>query len=218
MSHQINDLFNKGGFVMYPLLLSSLVSIVLIIERSLFWWRILHRQHQLVRAVLRIYVNNKDLAMKKLESALDLPIARIFLAALALDRPTPEEFQLALESAAQAEIPLLKRFNTVFDSIITLSPLLGLLGTVTGLMSSFSSVQFGDLSGERAKLVTGGISEALITTATGLVIAIFTAFFANMFRGFYQTQIYLIQEYGGQLELTFRRYHYRVGEKDNALT
>lgn len=203
---------------MYPLFLASSVAIVLIVERCLFWFRVSRRQSKVVRDVLRLYRTNSEAARKKLELEIDLPIARIFLAALELDRPNTEEFQIALESAAQAEIPVLKRFNTVFDSVITLSPLLGLLGTVTGLMTSFASVQFGDLSGERAAAVTGGISEALITTATGLVIAIFTSFFANMFRGFYQRQIYLIQEYGGQLELIFRRYHDKVEQTRNALT
>ncbi len=203
---------------MYPLLFASLVSIVLIVERCLFWLRVYRRQRRVVRDVLRLYVNNSEQARKKLEIEIDLPIARIFLAALELDRPNTEEFQIALESSAQAEIPVLKRFNTAFDSIVTLAPLLGLLGTVTGLMTSFASVQFGDLSGEKAAEVTGGISEALITTATGLIIAIFTAFFANIFRGFYQQQIYLIQEYGGQLELIFRRYHNVIREKENALT
>jgi biopolymer transport protein ExbB len=218
MLAQVLDLFNKGGFVMYPLLFASLISIVLIVERCLFWLRVYRRQRRVVRDVLRLYVNNSEQARKKLEIEIDLPIARIFLAALELDRPNTEEFQIALESSAQAEIPVLKRFNTAFDSIVTLAPLLGLLGTVTGLMTSFASVQFGDLSGEKAAEVTGGISEALITTATGLIIAIFTAFFANIFRGFYQQQIYLIQEYGGQLELIFRRYHNVIREKENALT
>ncbi|MCS6959827.1 MAG: MotA/TolQ/ExbB proton channel family protein [Pseudanabaenaceae cyanobacterium SKYGB_i_bin29] len=212
------DLFQKGGLVMYPLLLSSLVAIVLIVERCLFWWKVARRQQRVVREVLRLYASSKDKAIKKLELELDLPIARIFLTALELDYPDTEEFKIALESAAQAEIPILKRFNTIFDSIITLAPLLGLLGTVTGLMNSFASLRFGDFSGERATVVTGGISEALITTATGLIIAIFTAFFANMFRGFYQRQIYLIQEYGGQLELIFRRYHCKAGVSNNALT
>lgn len=202
---------------MYPLLFSSLVAIVLIVERCLFWWKVARRQQRVVREVLRLYTTSKDKAVKKLELELDLPIARIFLTALELNYPDAEEFKIALESAAQAEIPILKRFNTLFDSIITLAPLLGLLGTVTGLMNSFASLRFGDFAGERATAVTGGISEALITTATGLIIAIFTAFFANMFRGFYQRQIYLIQEYGGQLELIFRRYHLKGGGNNNAL-
>jgi biopolymer transport protein ExbB len=156
-------------------------------------------------------------ALDKLKQNADLPIARIFLAALELEEPNPEEFRLALESEAQAEIPLLKRFNTMFETIISLAPLLGLLGTVLGLITSFASLNIGDVGGSRTGGVTSGISEALVSTATGLIVAIFTLLFANMFRGFYIRQIALIQEYGGQLELLYRR-RYERGELSYAST
>ncbi len=139
-------------------------------------------------------------------------IARIFLAALELEDATPEDFRLALETAAQAEIPLLKRFQNIFDTIISLAPLLGLLGTVLGLIASFASLNLGDVGGTRTAGVTGGISEALVSTASGLVVAIFTLLFANTFRGLYQRQTALIQEYGGQLELLYRR-RFEKGDK-----
>ena len=66
----------------------------------------------------------------------------------------------------------------------------------------------GDVGGSRTTNVTAGISEALVSTAAGLVVAIFTLVFANTFHGFYQQEIALIQEYGGQLELLYRRYYY----------
>jgi biopolymer transport protein ExbB len=208
------DLFIKGGICMYPLTLFSVVAIVLVAERSLFWFKVTRRQGRVVRDVLRAYRDSTETALKKLELEADLPIARIFFSALELDRPNVEEFQIALESAAQAEIPVMKRFNNVFDSIVTLAPLLGLLGTVTGLMTSFSAVKIGEISAEQTSAVSSGISEALITTATGLIVAIFTAIFANAFKGFYQRQIALIQEYGGQLELVFRRYHQDENSRD----
>ena len=65
--------------------------------------------------------------------------------------------------------------------------------------------------------MTGGISEALVSTAVGLVVAIFTLLFANTFRGFYQRQMALIQEYGGELELIYRR-HYERGKAGYAST
>jgi biopolymer transport protein ExbB len=116
---------------------------------------------------------------------------------LELEEPNPEEFRLALESQGQAEIPLFKRFNTIFDTIITLAPLLGLLRTLLGLIGSFASLNIGDVGGTKAPGVTSGISEALVSTATELIMAIFTPVVANTFRGFYQRQLALIQEYGG---------------------
>lgn len=188
-----------------PLLGFSILAVALIIERIAFWVRIGKRGDRFVREVLALYKRSPKGAFALLEQNTDLPIARIFIAALELEYATPEEFRLALESAAQAEIPLLKRFNTVFDTIISLAPLLGLLGTILGLITSFASLQLGDVSGTNAQGVTGGISEALTSTAAGLVVAIFTLMFANTFRGLYIRQIARIQEYGGQLELLYRR-------------
>ncbi|MBC5796490.1 MAG: MotA/TolQ/ExbB proton channel family protein [Sphaerospermopsis sp.] len=214
----IKNLFTAGGVVMWPLLLSSVVALGLIIERIKFWVKISNRQHRVVREVLSLYrQNNVVSTIDTLRKNVDLPISRIFLTALELEEANPEEFRLALESEAQAEIPLLKRFNTVFDTIIALAPLLGLLGTVLGLITSFASLNIGNVGGSQTANVTGGISEALVSTATGLIVAIFTLLFSNTFRGLYQRQIALIQEYGGELELLYRR-RYERGEKTYAPT
>ncbi|UIE37689.1 MotA/TolQ/ExbB proton channel family protein [Leptodesmis sichuanensis] len=202
---EFGNWFASGGVVMLPLLGFSILAVALIIERIAFWIRVARRQDRLVGDVLALYKRNPQTAFLRLQENLDLPMARIFLAALELDRPNPEEFRLALESAAQAEIPLLKRFNTVFETIISLSPLLGLLGTVLGLIQSFASLKVGDIGGSNTVGVSAGVGQALISTACGLAVAIFTLLFANTFRGLYLRQIALIQEYGGQLELLYRR-------------
>jgi biopolymer transport protein ExbB len=214
----INNLFTAGGVVMWPLLGFSVLAVALIIERIRFWVRINNRQSRVVREVLNLYrLENIVGAIDKLRQNADLPLARIFLAALELEEPNPEEFRLALESEAQAEIPLLKRFQNIFETIIGLAPLLGLLGTVLGLIASFASLDIGDVGGTKTAGVTAGISEALVSTAAGLIVAIFTLLFANSFRGLYVRQIALIQEYGGQLELLYRR-RYERGEKSYAST
>jgi biopolymer transport protein ExbB len=214
----IIELFAAGGVVMFPLLAFSVAAIALIIERIRFWYRINQRQSRVVREVLNLYrLNNVVGALDKLQKNADLPIARMFLSALELEEPTPEEFRLALESEAQAEIPVLKRFNNIFETIISLAPLLGLLGTVLGLIASFASLNIGDVGASKTGSVTAGISEALVSTASGLVVAIFTLMFANTFRGLYQRQIAFMQEYGGQLELLYRR-RYERGEKSYATT
>ncbi|MBD2104389.1 MotA/TolQ/ExbB proton channel family protein [Leptolyngbya sp. FACHB-261] len=206
---QILDLFRSGGVVMWPLLAFSILGLAMVLERTVFWLRISRRQERLVVETLALYRRNIRSALFKLEQNADLPIARIFLAGLELDSPNPEEFRLALESAAQAEIPLLKRFNVAFEMIITVSPLLGLLGTVLGLITTFGSLQIGDLGSTQATGVTAGISEALVSTASGLIVAIPILLFAGIFRGFYTRQIAMIQEYGGQLELLQRRRYER---------
>ncbi|BAY81689.1 MotA/TolQ/ExbB proton channel [Calothrix parasitica NIES-267] len=214
----ISNVFSAGGLVMIPLLGFSILALALIAERIKFWLKINSRQKDVVRDVLSLYRRNNVVgAIDGLRKNADLPIARMFLTALELEEPTPEEFRLALESEAQAEIPLLKRFQNIFDTIISLAPLLGLLGTVLGLIGSFASLDLGDVGGSQTANVTGGISEALVSTAAGLIVAIFTLMFANTFRGMYQRQLALIQEYGGELELLYRR-RYERGDKIHAST
>lgn len=197
----IFELFWAGGIVMIPLLAFSVVAIALIAERLVFWFRINRRQRKVARDVLRTYQHDFDAALLKLKQNADLPIARIFLEALEVDHIPPHAFRLTLEGATQAELPLLRRFNSIFDLIVTAAPLLGLLGTVLGLIQSFAAINLGSGSSDSALQVTGGISEALISTAAGLVVALFTLFFTSLFRGFYRRQVAAIQEFATQLEV-----------------
>ena len=203
----IDNLWTAGGIVSIPLLGFSLLAIALIVERIIFWWRIKNKQRQVVRGVLSLYKSDRFAAMDKLKKNAHLPIARIFLEAIELEEPTPDEFRLALDSAVQAEIPILRKFGTWFQTIITASPLLGLLGTILGLIQSFATIDLGNAATTNATGVTAGLSEALISTVMGLVVAIFTLLFANTFRGLYLRELAFIQEYGGQLELLNRRFH-----------
>lgn len=209
--------FEACGIVAWPLLAFSIMALGLVVERIVFWYQVNTRQRRVVREVLKTYPYDSDAALNWLKKNADLPIARIFLEALELKRPSPEKFRLAIESAVQAELPTLKRFSTLFDTIVAISPLLGLLGTVLGLITTFASLSLGDIGGTKTAGVTAGISEALVSTATGLIVAMFTIMFANTFRGFYLQQMALIQEYGGQIELLYRR-HYELGDKSYAPT
>jgi biopolymer transport protein ExbB len=203
----LTDLFAAGGIVMYPLLGFSILAIALIIERCIFWAKVNRQQRRVVRDVLADYQMGSDTVLPKLKQNSDLPIARIFMEALEMDYAPPQAFHNFLEGAIQAELPLLRRFNTIFDTIVAASPLLGLLGTVTGLIRSFANLDLGSVGQEGTARVTGGISEALVSTATGLVVALLVLMFANTFRGFYRRQLALIQEYTNQLEaLHFCRY------------
>lgn len=200
------EIFRAGGIVMWPLTLFSLIAIALSIERMVFWSRINRNQRQRVQRILSTYRRTPVDVLDLLRKNIHLPIARIFLEALELEKPSPRQFRLALESASQAELPTLKRFNTIFQTIITVSPLLGLLGTILGLIRSFEAIEIGGI-GSNAEVVTGGISEALVSTAAGMVVAIFTLLFANLFRGLYKRQIALLQEYSGQLELLYEGHY-----------
>ena len=208
----IDSIWTAGGFVSIPLLVFSLLAVTLIIERTIFWSSIKRRQRRVVKEVLSMYRSNPGDALAKLKRNARLPISRIFLEALELEQPTPEEFRIALDSATQAELPGLRKFSTWFQTIITASPLLGLLGTILGLIRSFASIELGNVAATNSAGVTGGLSEALVSTVMGLVVAIITLLFANTFRGLYLRELALIQEYGGQLELLYRRFHQGVRE------
>ncbi|NJK63622.1 MAG: MotA/TolQ/ExbB proton channel family protein [Synechococcaceae cyanobacterium SM2_3_1] len=208
----ILNIFAAVGLVVWPLLLFSVISVALILERAQFWWKITHRQEQVVQECLSLYGRNPRAALFKLEQNADLPIARIFLSGLEMDNASPEDFRLALETAVSAEVPLLKRFTTVFDTIITLSPFLGLLGTVTGIITILSSIQLGNIGGTDTEGVGAGIAEALYSTAFGLIVAIPTQLVSNVFRSLYLRQMSKIQEYGGQLELLHRQRLEHFGE------
>lgn len=223
---QIFNLFSLGGVVMWPLLGCSLLAVTLILERIIFWIQIIRRQGRVIRDFLYRYQRTfgGDVEIRLipyLAKNKDLPLVRIFLTALELETPTPEEFRLALESAATTELLILRRFNTVFETIVGIAPLLGLLGTILGLITSFASLRVGDIVASNAGNVSAGISEALVSTASGLVVAIITLLFANIFRGLYQQEKAFIQEYGGQLELIYRRRYDRRDLPDipeNSLT
>ena len=137
VDNPIYNLFAAGGVVMFPLLAFSILAIALIIERVIFWLRLGSYQNSVVEEALKLYRDNNVVGtLECLRKNTDLPIVRIFLVALELDKPTPEDFRLALESAAQAEIPLLKRFQNIFETIISLAPLLGLLSKLQLLLLS----------------------------------------------------------------------------------
>ncbi|HEY9701696.1 MAG TPA: MotA/TolQ/ExbB proton channel family protein [Allocoleopsis sp.] len=211
-----------GGVVMIPLCIFSIIAATLIIERLAFWIKIITDQPRLAQEVIKIYRSNLQVGdlearlISFLQKNRDLPIGRIFLSAFELNEATPEEFKLALETAAQVELPKFKKFNTMFETIITISPLLGLLGTILGLMQSFSSLKIGDIGSSNTLNVSAGISESLISTSAGLIVAIFALFFHHIFKGFYREQIGIIQEYGGQLELIYmRRYSAKNPKYEN---
>jgi biopolymer transport protein ExbB len=208
----IDNIWTAGGIVSFPLLAFSVLAIALIIERIIFWWRIKNKQRRIVKEVLSLYRSDRFAAISQLKKNAQLPIARIFLEAMELEQPTPDEFRLALDSAVQAEIPTLRKFGIWFQTIITASPLLGLLGTILGLIQSFSSMDLGNAAATNSAGVTVGLSEALVSTVMGLVVAIFTLLFANAFRDLYLRELAFIQEYGGQLELLNRRFHQGVKE------
>ncbi len=206
-----------GKIVIICLFLFLVTATAFITERVRFWLRVSPQQSRFAKEIVELYRHQPELTNEKIQRHIDLPMARIFLAALALEQVTPDEFRLAMESELQAEVPVMKRFSSILEMFVGLSPLLGLIGTISGLITSFGSLNIGDIGGSKTAGVSAGISEALWTTAAGLIVAAVCLASTSIFRNLYQRQILLIQEYGGQMELIYRRRYERSHQESSTI-
>ena len=113
--------------------------------------------------------------------------------------------RLALESAAEEEISVMRRGDKILEAVIAIAPLLGLLGTVLGLINSLLSIRIADIGSGSTQGVTSGIGEALISTAAGLVVAITSLAFYRLFQAFLFGQVRVFRRAGSALELIYRQ-------------
>jgi biopolymer transport protein ExbB len=179
LANIVVDTFLHGGVIMWPLLVLSLFALAVVGERLVWWlaWRRARDQARLIRAYNAIANGDRREALKLARGSED---PRLRVVAYALEHPETST-EIATQVSISDELGGAQRFLGALDTIITLAPLLGLLGTVTGIMQSFKFVG-GDQELAAAK-VSGGIGEALIATAVGLGIAIFTLIPFNLFGG-----------------------------------
>ena len=191
---QVLAVIVKGGVVMIPLLICSLISLALTIERILFWAKL--KSREVLREILTHVEQGEFDQALKLGKTSQQPIARVMAAGIAHRNPAPAK---AMEAAAQAEIPVLKRRLGALDTIVTLAPLLGLLGTVVGMIGSFDVMA--DVGIGQPHAVTGGVAEALIATATGLLIAILTLVSYNYFTARAEREMDQMEHFSSSLEL-----------------
>lgn len=191
------ELFIKGGPVMWPLLLASIVSLSVVIERLFFIVvERSRRKPELVESILEnVEKGDLETAATAGEGSGDF-VARVLSYAIAhRDR----SFTNAFLRAANLE---LKRFNqglSILDTTITLAPLLGLFGTVTGMIHAFGLLGGREL--EAPTVITGGIAEALIATAFGLVIAIVALIPFNYLNSRLEEARHEIEDASNHLEL-----------------
>ncbi|MEM6451254.1 MAG: MotA/TolQ/ExbB proton channel family protein [Cyanobacteria bacterium P01_D01_bin.105] len=202
----ISELFRQGGIAMWPLLFLSILALGTIMERIWFWSRVLTRESAVSGRVLEAARREWSAATQIAQRANRLPMGRFLLGALKLKDQDPEVFRLALETSANEELAIMRRGEKVLEAVIALSPLLGLLGTVVGLINSLGSINLQDLGvGDATAGTALGIGEALISTATGLVIAIVSLAFYRLFQGFVFGQAKVFQLAGNELELLYRQ-------------
>ena len=193
-------LFISGGLVMWPLLFLSIISLSCIFERLIFWLNLKKENNLLQNYILENYENerNSKIFIEKLKSKEQNPYAKLTIDLLKFEIENLQEFNQLTESLLSNIENNLNKYGTIFNLTINISPLLGLLGTVLGLMNSFNFIDIGNV-GTNAKEVTGGISEALVTTAYGLMIAIFTIVFLSCFNSFRNNEMLLIENFSLKL-------------------
>ncbi len=171
------SLFQRGGPVMIPLLVCSLFAVAFIVERSIFWLRINRsRNKKLVSDILDLCDAGKfEEAYEKGKNSHDF-VVYVLLNGIAHRAYSMEG---AMEAASERIIKDMSKNLMILETIITLAPLLGIFGTVTGIIFSFDML--GKMGIERPQVVSLGIAQALITTAFGLAIAMPTLIFYNYF-------------------------------------
>jgi len=164
------DIFVKGGWVMYPLLLSSVLALSVVIER--FWY--LRRKKILVPEIIGVLDQIKspgDLQMaKSICEKFKGPFSRIVLTSIENQDLPADELRMLVEDGGRQEVRILQRGLVTLETIAAIAPLLGLLGTILGMIKVFNVIETLGVGQEKA--LSGGISEALITTAAGLLIGI----------------------------------------------
>jgi biopolymer transport protein ExbB len=193
------QLFLKGGPVMWPILLTSLLALTVVIERLFFILREkIRRQPQIVERMLTA-VERGDF-----ENALRLGHgSRDFIARTLIYALSHENKLNAVARAAGRELQRYNRGLSVLDTAITVAPLLGLLGTVTGMIRSFSLLGDQELGAPAA--ITGGIAEALIATAFGLAVAILALLPFNYLNARLEQARHELSDAASQLEAHVKR-------------
>ena len=186
------EIIIAGGWLMAPILLCSTLSLAIIIER---WWSLRRRRvvPEGVGQMVQEWAARHELDQRHLAQLRDnSPLGRVLAAALANRHRPREVIKEAVEDTGRHVVHELDRFLNTLGTIAGISPLLGLLGTVIGMIKVFSAIMLHGVG--NANELAGGISEALITTAAGLTVAIPSYFFYRYFTGRVKAYVVSMEE------------------------
>jgi biopolymer transport protein ExbB len=210
----VYEFLKVGGPTMIPMGALSVMTIACAFERALFWFQLLKKEDKIVRRVLEATHHDLDEARAIAEKETDLPIGRFLVAPLKLKQATPETFRLAMEAAADKEFLQMRKGDKLLETVIAVAPLLGLLGTVTGLIATFANLNIGGGGGgEQATKAAAGIGEALLTTAAGMIVAIVALVIFRVLVSLQSNQMDYFSEVGSELELIYRQEWYEPSEE-----
>ena len=173
------DFFVQGGGFMWPILIALLFGLAIIGERAYSLINSSSDTDQFFEEVKTIYSDSgKDQAIEFCENSPG-PVASIFYAGLSKMGKTKEEVEKAVQNAGGLEMAFLEKNMIWINSVITIAPMLGFTGTVVGMIKAFEDIKMAnDIS---PAVVAGGISQALLTTAFGLIVAMIMQVAQNFF-------------------------------------
>ena len=197
------DLSQFGGISVIPLALASIASLSITLERGYFWYKTKKGQNSLKRRLLEQCFVDEQNWLQLRANERDHIMTKFFQKATI---PTPNNLEQLRDSCElNLEIlePELSRYENTLGTIISIAPLIGLLGTVLGLIRSMSGLTLQAIS-ESNTNVMAGISEALISTAAGLTIAITTLIANNLFKSFRRSQLHTLQAVSLEIESKFK--------------
>jgi biopolymer transport protein ExbB len=207
------ELVRKGGPVMVPIVSLSVITVACALERGWFW------EQRLVRQILAAAQVDLGEAKTIAQQAQAMPIGRFLLSALQLHQPTPETLRLAMEASGDREFVKMRKSDKLLETIVGIAPLLGLLGTVTGLITTFFNLKIGGGGGGvDTSVAAAGIAEALIATAGGMIVAILALAVFRVCNSLQSAQIDYFMDVGNELELIYRQLWYepRIAQESAA--
>ena len=193
----------RGGIIMVPLLFSSILGLAIVLERAIN----LRRPKVIIPEIVSVVDSLSTRG--DIEMAMNIrqrkggPFANIIQTGLMNRDLSPEAIKELLNDQGRQEVRTLERFLPTLETIAGIAPLLGLLGTVLGMIKVFTVIS--QQGTGQASLLAGGISEALITTATGLVIGILALIMYNYFSNRAENYILDIEKYTTQLLYKIRK-------------
>ena len=197
------DLSQFGGISVIPLAIASIASLSIILERGYFWYKTKRRQSSLKRKLLEQCFNNEQSCFQLRPKEQDNIMTKFFQKTTIPSPNDLEELRDSCDLNLEILEPELSRYENILGTIISIAPLIGLLGTVLGLMRSMSGLTLQAIS-ESNTNVMAGISEALISTAAGLTIAITSLISNNLFKSFRLSQLHTLQSVALEIESKFK--------------
>ena len=211
----IIDAFQKGGFFMYPIAAALAFATALIVERwgRLSRYSIGSAESFMVEIQKHILANDVDGAIKVCDGASSAVLANVIKAGLKRSSGSESQIQNAIDAASLGAIPKLEKRLNYLATIANISTLLGLLGTITGLIRSFSAIALADAT-QRQAILSAGISEAMNCTAFGLIVAILAMIMHSILTNKATKLTEEIDEYGVKLlDLLLTRRYQHSSEK-----